>query len=182
MSVFSNRMSDAKKEAGAYTRAVLGLLGEQDPIQVLESLPEVIDRTVAGISEERLRTPETPGKWSALHVLRHLVDSELVWAIRLRKAVAEDRPAIHGYDQDLWADRLHYDRQSSADVRADLRALRRLNLRFLRDLEAEELKRFGVHSERGEESVEHMIRLYAGHDLLHLRQLRRILGLANERT
>jgi len=31
-----------------------------------------------------------------------------------------------------------------------------------------------VHAERGEESVEHMIRLYAGHDLLHLQQLARI--------
>jgi hypothetical protein len=35
----------------------------------------------------------------------------------------------------------------------------------------------GVHAERGEESVAHMIRLYAGHDLLHLRQLARIRGV-----
>jgi hypothetical protein len=31
-----------------------------------------------------------------------------------------------------------------------------------------------VHAERGEESIEHLIRLYAGHDLLHLRQIERI--------
>jgi hypothetical protein len=31
-----------------------------------------------------------------------------------------------------------------------------------------------VHSERGEETVAHLIRLYAGHDLLHLRQIERI--------
>jgi DinB superfamily len=176
MSIFSNRMSDAKTEAGAYTRAVLGLLGDRDPLTVLESLDDQVTRVVSGFDEARLAAPETPGKWSALRVLRHLVDSELVWAIRLRKVVAEDRPVIQGYDQDLWADRLHYDRQSPADVRADLVALRRLNLRFLRGLDSEELKRFGVHSERGDESVGHMIRLYAGHDLLHLRQLRRILG------
>jgi hypothetical protein len=35
-----------------------------------------------------------------------------------------------------------------------------------------------VHEERGEESVEHMARLYAGHDLVHLRQLRRIRDAA----
>ena len=176
MSIFSNRMSDAKAEAGAYTRAVLGLLGDQDPMVVLGSRDDEITRVVSGFDEARLAAPEAPGKWSALHVLRHLVDSELVWAIRLRKVVAEDRPAIYGYDQDQWADRLHYDRQSSADVRADLRALRRLNLRFLRGLDPDDLDRVGVHSERGDESVGHMIRLYAGHDLLHLNQLRRILG------
>jgi hypothetical protein len=32
----------------------------------------------------------------------------------------------------------------------------------------------GVHAERGEESLEHLVRLYAGHDLLHLRQIERI--------
>jgi hypothetical protein len=36
------------------------------------------------------------------------------------------------------------------------------------------MQRVGVHSERGEESVAHMIKMYAGHDLLHLAQLERI--------
>jgi len=31
-----------------------------------------------------------------------------------------------------------------------------------------------VHAERGEESVAHMMRMYAGHDLLHLAQINRI--------
>jgi hypothetical protein len=31
-----------------------------------------------------------------------------------------------------------------------------------------------VHSERGDESVAKMMRLYAGHDLVHRRQMRRI--------
>jgi hypothetical protein len=32
----------------------------------------------------------------------------------------------------------------------------------------------GVHAERGDESLAHMMRLYAGHDLLHIRQVERI--------
>jgi hypothetical protein len=38
---------------------------------------------------------------------------------------------------------------------------------------ATDLKRVGVHAERGQESVEHLRRLYAGHDLLHLKQIER---------
>jgi len=34
----------------------------------------------------------------------------------------------------------------------------------------------GVHAERGDESLEHHVRLYAGHDLLHLRQIDRVRG------
>ena len=37
-----------------------------------------------------------------------------------------------------------------------------------------DLRRVGVHAERGEEALAHIIRLYAGHDLLHLRQIERI--------
>jgi hypothetical protein len=40
-----------------------------------------------------------------------------------------------------------------------------------------DLDRVGVHAERGEESVRHMMRLYAGHDLAHLRQIERIRGV-----
>jgi hypothetical protein len=33
-----------------------------------------------------------------------------------------------------------------------------------------------MHSERGEETVQHIARMYAGHDLNHLGQIERILA------
>jgi len=64
-------------------------------------------------------------------------------------------------------------------VLAELRALRAGHLRLLRSLGPEQLRRHGVHRERGEESVGHLIRIYAGHDLLHQRQIARIRAAAN---
>jgi hypothetical protein len=55
--------------------------------------------------------------------------------------------------------------------------LRRANLRLLERASPVDLKRVGVHAERGEESLEHLWRLYAGHDLLHLRQIERVRGV-----
>jgi len=49
-----------------------------------------------------------------------------------------------------------------------------MNLRWLRARRPEELGRTGLHSERGVESVAHIARLLAGHDLVHLRQIARI--------
>ena len=46
--------------------------------------------------------------------------------------------------------------------------------RLIERASPQDLKRVGVHAERGEESVEHLRRLYAGHDLLHLQQIARI--------
>ena len=97
-------------------------------------------------------------------VVQHLADSDLVWGYRVRMVLAQDRPPLTGYDQDLWSQRLHYER-APLDEALDLFALlRRSNLRLLTNASADDLRRVGVHAERGEESVEHMVRMYAGHD------------------
>lgn len=174
MSVFTNPASRSVEDAEAYVRAVLGLVGDRDPFEILESTPRALRDAVSGMEPDALSTPEAPDKWSIRHVIRHLADSEIVWGVRLRMVLAEDRPRLAGFDQDAWASRLRYGAARLAESLEEFEALRRGHLRLLRRAPREDLRRVGVHAERGEESVEHMIRLYAGHDLLHLRQIERI--------
>jgi uncharacterized damage-inducible protein DinB len=174
MSVFTNPASGAAAHAAAYVEAILELLGDRDPIVVLREMPSALPRAIEGLSPRQLRQPEHQGKWSIGQVLQHLGDSEVVWAWRLRLILAQDRPQLTGYDQDLWAERLHYDEAEPSDAVELFAVLRRANLRLMARTSADDLKRVGVHVERGEESLEHLRRLYAGHDLLHLRQIERI--------
>lgn len=174
MSVFTNPASAGAKNARAYIDAVLDMLGDRDPMQVLERTPRALQDLLAGLSTAQLLTPEAPGKWSMAQVLRHLADSEIVYAWRLRMVLAHDRPPLTGYDQDLWATRLHY---TDADAEESLRlfdVLRDSNLSLLRRATPDDLTRVGVHAERGDESVDRIMRLYAGHDLVHQRQMERI--------
>ena len=92
----------------------------------------------------------------------------------MRLILAHDRPSITGYDQDLWADRLQYGEADVAESLDAMRVLRRDNLTLLQRATPDDLQRVGVHAERGEESVGYLMRLYAGHDLLHLNQIDRI--------
>jgi len=174
MSVFTNRASRSADQARDYTAAILSLVGGREPIDVLRQTPDAVRSKVAGLSESQLSAPEASGKWSMRQVVRHLADSDLVWGYRLRMVLAHDRPTITGYDQDLWADRLRYDRADLEQALQELAVLRRSNLSLLAGASAADRQRVGVHAERGEESVDHMIRMYAGHDLLHLQQLDRI--------
>lgn len=83
---------------------------------------------------------------------------------------------LHEPRQDAWADRLGYADADPAESLAEFTVLRRGNLRVLGRASESDLDRVGLHAERGEETVWHMTRLYAGHDLLHLRQIERIRG------
>ena len=172
---FSNPASNAAASAGAYVRALLAVLGERDPLEVMEELDGWLDRRFAGLPEASLKRPEAPGKWSAADVVQHLADSELVLGFRMRMILTEDRPAIQGYDQDRWAGTLRYPEVPLAEARAQLRALRAANLRILRGLGPAEMQRVGMHSERGPESLAHLIKLMGAHDLVHRRQIDRVL-------
>lgn len=176
MSIFSNPMDAAAREAGGYTEAVLALVGDRDPVEILAELPDSLARLLSDLSDEQIRRPEKPGKWSVGQVVQHLADSELVWAWRLRSVAAQDGAPLTGYDQDRWASELGYADAPLEEALEVIRVVRAANLRLLGSLTAGQRRRSGLHSERGPESIDHMVGLYAGHDLVHRRQIERILG------
>lgn len=174
MSVFTNPAGAAIEHAHAYVAAILELLGDRDPLNVLRETPDRLARVIDTTPRDVLARPEAPGKWSVGHVLAHLADSDLVWGWRLRLVLAQDRPPLTGYDQDAWADRLGY---ADADPRESVELftmLRKANLRLISGATPEDLQRVGLHVERGEENLAHHLKLYAGHDILHLNQIERI--------
>lgn len=173
---FSNPLNAAAANAQTYIASLLDLLGDLDPVSVQESLVDEVERAVAGLDDAALRRPEAPGKWSVLQVVQHLADTELVYGFRMRMILAHDVPEIQAYDQDTWTDRLRYNEVALADALAQLRVMRCANLRLVRSLSDRELDRFGIHEERGEESVRRIVQLIAAHDLVHRRQIERIKG------
>jgi hypothetical protein len=173
---FSNPAGAAAAAAGPYVRALLDVLGRRDPVEVLDQLlPWLLDR-IGGLDDSTLRRPEAPAKWSVIDVIQHLADSDLVFSYRLKMMLTEDRPPLQGYDQDRWAGELHY-REVPLQLALDqLRSLRAANIYVLRRLSPSQLERDGLHSERGPESVGFLLRLMGGHDLVHRRQIDRIIS------
>jgi uncharacterized damage-inducible protein DinB len=149
-------------------------LGDRDPMPIHESTPAKVQQAIAGLDDAVLRKPERPGKWSILEVIQHLADSELVYGYRIRMIVSHPTPDIQGFDQDLWARELGYGQRDVRDALAEFRGLRESNVRLLKWLAPEKIERYGNHSERGKESVARMLKLYAAHDLVHLKQIERI--------
>jgi hypothetical protein len=135
-----------------------------------------VEDALAGLTDEELdRRPGDPSDWTARQVVHHLADSESMAFIRLRRLIAEDQPAIVGYDEPEWARRLHYDRPVESSL-AVLRAVRASSLELLRALSEDEWQRSGTHSESGRYAVEDWLRIYAGHSHDHAAQIRESTG------
>lgn len=171
---FENRFGSDPQATAAYVTRMLEVVGDRDPLDVLCASGAELARVTSRFDERSLHQPESEGKWSAYQVLQHLADSEFAFGFRFRMAIAHDRPALGGFDQDAWMSRLRYGAIEPAVFLAAFDAMRAFNILLYRTLTPDDFRREAVHAERGVESVQHMLRLNAAHDIVHLRQLERI--------
>lgn len=158
-----------------YTQRILAHTAEQDPLKVQAATPKKLDRLVKGVSPAKLRKKPAPDKWSVAEILAHLADVEIVIGWRMRSILGAPGIEVQAYDQNAWNASLHYDKR---DPRKDLiqqRVNREANLALLKTLTPGQWKQFGMHSERGQESLEHIVKMVAGHDLNHIQQIERTL-------
>lgn len=157
-----------------YMRRMKSYVGRQDPVKMQATLPGKLARAVRGLKPAQLRRRPRPGKWSIQEIVAHLADTELVYGFRLRMMLAQPGSPLQAYDQDKWAKNLAYRRLPLARLLERVRVVREENLRLLRSVPRRWRSRYGMHTERGQESVGRTLLLLAGHDVNHLRQIHAI--------
>lgn len=158
-----------------YRARMLGNVAGKKPETIQAASPKKIERLIRGASASRLTKRPAPGKWSVAEILAHLADTELVYGYRVRAIVGAPGAPIPAFDQDAWAAQMNYAKRPAKKSLAAFRAMREINLALLKSLPTEKKQRFGIHSERGEESVATLVNMMAGHDLNHIRQIEAIL-------
>jgi hypothetical protein len=141
--------------------------------QYAEGFAEV-QKSLEGIPENHLTAHPIEGKWSACEIVQHLADSEMTSAIRVRKLLAQERPAIESYDQEAFAARLKYNERDIEPALDALRGARSSTTQLLRLMTEEEWKREGSHPEHASYTAEDWLRIYAAHAHNHAAQIRRL--------
>ena len=168
------KITSVKGIKNAYSKRILSNILNQDPLKIYAKTPQELQRLTLGLTAKQLHTPSAKGRWSIAQLVSHLCDAEWAMGFRVRMAIAQPGGPFQAYDQDKWAEHLYYDR---ADCKEKLRlfsALRQAHLSLLKSLKPAEWRRYGIHEERGKETVERMIHMIAGHDVNHLKQIESI--------
>ena len=159
-----------------YTQRILSYVEGKNPLAVQATTASRLARLIRGVPVTMLRKRPAPNKWSVSEIIAHLADGEIVGAFRLRFILGSPGAEIVAYDQDQWVTSGHYEKRDPRKSLEQFRLLREGTLALLRSLDPEQWKLHGMHSERGRESIERIVRMFAGHDINHLEQIEKILS------
>jgi hypothetical protein len=159
-----------------YTQRIVGHTEGQKPLKIQAATPKKLRSLMGRATASKLRKRPAPGKWSIAEIVVHLADAEIAGAWRMRLILGSPGTPVAAFDQDSWVTALHYDKRDARKALEQFRVLRETNLALLKTLTPEQWKHYGMHAERGQETIEHIARMFAGHDLNHIAQIERILA------
>jgi hypothetical protein len=158
-----------------YIRRITAHVEGKQPLAVQASTAKKLARLIKGVPTSKLRKRPAADKWSASEILAHLGDAEIVIGFRMRAILGAPGTPIAAYDQNSWAASGHYQKRDPRRSVEQFRAVREANLALLDSLTPEQWQQHGMHSERGRETIEDVVRLTAGHDMNHLQQVEALL-------
>lgn len=165
------KITSVKSIKDPYSKRILSNILKKDPLAIYSKTPSELTRLTRGLSYRQLHSSPADGKWSMARLISHLCDAEWAMGFRIRMAVAQPGRKFQAYDQDKWADHLYYDKSDCKEKLNLFIALRKSHLSLLKSLKPEEWQGYGIHEERGKETVERMVHMLAGHDVNHLAQI-----------
>jgi len=142
--------------------------------------PKALRDAVRGLTREQLLARPVAGKWSTLEVVCHLADFDPIIADRMKRVIAEERPALLGADENRFAAALHYHERDLEEELTILEKTRSQMARILRKLPDAALERVGVHNERGPRTLEQLLQSATAHIPHHVKfidEKRRALGV-----
>jgi uncharacterized damage-inducible protein DinB len=160
-------------------------MSSTDPIEEYLAGIWALRSAVAGMTSDQLKARPVAGRWSTLEVVAHLADFEAVYADRIKRIIATEKPLLTSAGHNEYAANLAYHDRSLDEELDVIEATRRSLARTLRAVGPEALDRVGnyrddqgVESERTAGRLLAIITGHIPHHLQHVAEKRKALGLA----
>lgn len=167
-----------QETAQQYIQRITSHVQGKEPLKIQQGTAKRLQQLTKGLDRKKLARRPAPDKWSVAEILAHLADAELVGGWRLRSILGSNGTTLQAFDQDAWAKTFNYAKRDPKASIEHFRVLRENNLSLLKSIPKELWDNYGMHAERGKETVTHIVRMFAGHDLNHLQQIEAIVKKA----
>lgn len=164
-----------QETAEQYINRILGYVEGQDAIKVQKGTAARLKKAISGLNAVQLKWRPQPAKWSIAEIIAHLADAEVVASWRMRSVIGENGVTIQPFDQDAWASTFNYRARDAKRSLEVFKTLRENNLAMLKEIPKETWDNYGMHLERGKETIAHSARMFAGHDTNHVLQVEGIV-------
>jgi hypothetical protein len=165
-----------KETVQQYVQRITAFSEGKQPLAVQAATAKKLERLIKGVPTRKLRKRPAPDKWSVNEIVAHFADVEVAVGFRMRLILGAPGTPVAAFDQDSWVISGHYEKRDPRKSIEQFRVAREANLFLLTSLTRGQWKHYGMHAERGQETIEHVVRMLAGHDLNHLQQIERILA------
>ncbi len=154
-----------------YAQRILSYTKNLDALKIQQRTTKKIQRLTRGLTRRQMMTRPDPDRWSIGEILAHLAEAEVVGGYRMRMILGANGTPIQAFDQNIWAKNSDYARQDPLKSLELFRVLRQANLALLKSIPKKMWNYYGMHQERGKETIARVVRMHAGHDINHTRQI-----------
>lgn len=141
----------------------------------IAALLESYSRGAKLLREAVCSTPESGwdaspivGKWSNRQIVCHLADSEIVYADRMKRVIAEDNPTLFEADPDVFGPALFSPQRPWETELKLIETIRAHMLPILRSCDTDDFQRTGVHSTDGPMTLKNLLERITAHIPHHI--------------
>lgn len=129
---------------------------------------QTIAELVNGLTEDQLRTPVNPGKWSAQQNIAHLAAYQPVFLGRIKRILSEHEPRFERYVADNDPPFLEASQQTVPELLEHIREYRNTINELLFSLNDESLARTAIHPRYGKMDLVRWTEFFLLHEAHHL--------------
>ena len=152
----------------------------EELIAAYEAGIESIRKAVSGMNRQQLTARPVAGTWSTLECVAHIADFEPVLAERMKRIISHERPLLLVADENLFLKTLGYDARDVQEELGVIETTRKQMVRILKGLPKDAASRIGIHSYKGQVTLEAVLASAVNHIPHHVKfieEKRKALGI-----
>jgi uncharacterized damage-inducible protein DinB len=146
----------------------------QSQIDHLERQRDLLLRALQSFSADKFEN-RAPNKWSAREHLAHLARHEEIFVNRIQRILKEEQPALVSYTAEDDAEWTEWQRLPLGEVEARWITQRSALVEMLQEIDADQLRRTGVHSTLGELPLMEWLDFFLVHEGHHLLSILKLI-------